>query len=306
MSHVVIESRNLVKKYGSRKVVDRINFEVYQGECFGLLGPNGAGKTTLLRMICGSCKPTSGDLFVLGLDILKHAKQIKSRMGVVPQSDGLDPDFSVLDNLMVFSKYYGIPSNVAKERATELLRDMHLYDYATQHVNTLSGGLKRRLALCRSLIHRPELMILDEPTTGLDPQVRYYIWSQFEDMKEKGKTIFITTHYMEEASHLCDRIAIMDEGHLLDIGTPRELISTHIGDDVVEFTCNEVDLNYHLNRFGNQYAYQILHNKLRLFLRAHQEPNELLKHILSENIIIRKPTLDDVFLKISGRDLREV
>lgn len=305
MANIIIEGKNLVKRYGTKPVLANVNIEVFEGECFGLLGPNGAGKTSLLRMIYGSSSITSGDLFVFGLNVRKKAKEIKAKLGVVPQFDGLDPDFTVQDNLLVFSRYYNMDKKKADSRVRELLQLMHLYDHANDHVDILSGGMQRRLAIARALLHDPSLLILDEPTTGLDPQARHWLWSQFEIMKQLNKTFLLTTHYMDEAFRLCDRIALVDHGKILDVDTPEKLITRHVGEEVVEFSCNEVDLNYHILRLGSKCEHQVLPGKLRLFIRSSQETQNIVGQITSDNLLMRKASLDDVFLKLAGYELRD-
>lgn len=302
----VIEAKSLVKSYGTYTAVNSMSFEVHPGEAFALLGPNGAGKSSLMRMMYCLSQATQGELFILGLNVRNHAKEIKSRIGVVPQDDGLDADFSVLDNLLLYARYFQIPEAVAKPRAHELLRMLRLHEYEESKVDTLSGGLRRRLTLARALLNQPELLFLDEPTTGLDPQARLFIWDYLGRMKKEGKTIVMTTHYMEEAEILCDRVAILDKGKILGIDSPAALIRAHAGQQVIEFGVKSEDINYYTKRL--QLAaidYQVIENRILTFLRDPMTSQDVMKIISSDNILIRKPCLNDVFLKLSGHQLRD-
>jgi lipooligosaccharide transport system ATP-binding protein len=301
----VIEGRNLVKTYDGKNVVDGIQFEIRQGECFGILGPNGAGKTSTLKMIYGLSQVTSGKLFVLGLNVQTNIEQIKGRIGVVSQDDGLDTDFSVIDNLVMFARYFGIPRALALTRGRELLRFMHLEDYEDRSVDTLSGGMKRRLTVARALISQPEVLVLDEPTTGLDPQARFWIWESLGEMKKQGKTLVLTTHYMEEAESICDRLIILDKGKILCEGKPADLIRFYIGLDVIEFQIDLRDLSYHMQKIKGAFEYQILNRRVRLFIPEGKDSKEALKLVTSDDITIRRATLNDVFLKLAGYELRE-
>ncbi|MCB0394652.1 MAG: ABC transporter ATP-binding protein, partial [Bdellovibrionales bacterium] len=229
---VVIDAKNLVKKYGNKSVVDGVHFEVFGGECYGILGPNGAGKTSTMRMIYCSTSVSAGQLNVLGLDVKDHQSEIKSKLGIVPQHDGLDPDFSVRENLELYCGYHGILKKDSKEKIDGLLRDLDLTEHQTKKVDELSGGLRRRVVIARSLVNDPEIVILDEPTTGLDPQARLWIWEKLKRYKKSGKTLILTTHYMEEAEKLCDRVVVMDHGKFLAEGTPADLIRKYVGHEV--------------------------------------------------------------------------
>lgn len=305
--NVVIEIKDLTKKYDENKIaVDRVNLEIFKGECFGLLGPNGAGKSTLMKMMYCSALVSSGELYVLGLNVKKNYREIKSRIGVVPQEDGLDPDFTVLENLLVYSSYHRIPSDEALLRSQSLLRLMKLEEYEDRSVETLSGGMKRRLAVARGLLNHPELIFLDEPTTGLDPQARIWMWDFFKKMKAEQNTIVLTTHYMEEAEVMCDRVAIIDDGQILTIGKPQDLIRELIGKEVVEFDTNPVDLNYYLGRLRAEgYSYQVIKDTVSVLIKENQEGRRVVDLIASDKIFIRKPTLNDVFLKLAGHHLRD-
>lgn len=218
----------LVKSYDGKPAVDGLSFSLRRGECFGLLGPNGAGKTTTLRCCLGLTAPDSGALTVLGEPVPARGREARTRIGVVPQFDNLDPDFSLAENLLVYGRYFGIPDAVLKMRIPELLEFAGLAGKERGNIRTLSGGMKRRLTLARALINDPELLVLDEPTTGLDPQARHLIWDRLKQLLAAGKTILLTTHFMEEAERLCDRLIIIEAGRIVAAGTPRELIDTHV------------------------------------------------------------------------------
>ncbi|MBF0135783.1 MAG: ATP-binding cassette domain-containing protein [Magnetococcus sp. DMHC-1] len=225
----IVTVQDLVKHYDGMPVVDRIAFQVRAGECFGILGPNGAGKTTTLRMLIGLTPLDGGRLEVFGLPMHPEQRAVSRRLGVVSQENNLDDDLSVEENFLVYGRYFGLDEDTIRSRLDDLLEFARLRDRRRQAVNTLSGGMKRRLVLARSLVAKPELVILDEPTTGLDPQARHFIWQRLRSLKESGVTLLLTTHYMEEAAQLCDRLLIMDRGRILDLGTPTELIARHIG-----------------------------------------------------------------------------
>lgn len=301
-----VEIKEAVKNYGDRRVVDGLSLEIRKGECFGLLGPNGAGKTTTMKMMYGSALLTGGEMYILGLNVRQHMREIKSRIGVVPQEDGLDPDFTVLENLLVYASYHEINRSDAMLKAQELLKWLRLDEYSDRSVETLSGGLKRRLAIARSLLNGPELIFLDEPTTGLDPQARNWIWEFFRELKKQESTIVLTTHYMEEAEQMCDRIAIMDHGKILSIGTPADLIRDEIGLEVVEFETKAADVGYYAGRLKqNGYEFQVNHNTISVLVKSGQDSKLVLALIAGDRITIRRPTLNDVFLKLSGHQLRD-
>ncbi|MCM2266314.1 MAG: ABC transporter ATP-binding protein [Elusimicrobiales bacterium] len=227
----VVKASALRKCYGDLCAVDGIDFEINRGECFGLLGPNGAGKTTTVKMLTCALPVSGGDITVEGLSVNADPRAIKYLLGVCPQEVNLDPDFSVFKNLIVYSRYFDIPYAEAKERAGELIERFHLHDKLERPIEDLSGGLKKRLLMARALINRPKLLILDEPTTGLDPQSRRQIWDEVRGMKRNGLTTLLTTHYIEEAELLCDRLVIVDAGRIIEQGTPPELIKKHLGGD---------------------------------------------------------------------------
>ncbi|UOF00280.1 ABC transporter ATP-binding protein [Bdellovibrio reynosensis] len=305
-TNVAIEIKDLTKKYADKIAVDGISLEIFKGECFGILGPNGAGKSTTMKMMYCSALVTSGELYVLGLNVKKNYREIKTRIGVVPQEDGLDPDFTVLENLLVYASFHNIPKADAELRAQALLRLMKLEEYKDRSVETLSGGMKRRLAIARGLINSPEVIFLDEPTTGLDPQARIWIWDFFKNLKSQKSTLVLTTHYMEEAEQMCDRVAVIDNGKILTVGKPKDLIRELIGKEVVEFDTNPVDLNYYLGRLRSEgYSYQVIKDTVSVLIKDNQEGRKVVDLIASDKIFIRKPTLNDVFLKLAGHQLRD-
>jgi len=230
----VVQITGLRKQYNGREVVRGIDLSVPAGRCFGLLGPNGAGKTTTLRLLLGQSPLSGGEIRVFGLPIPQAGRAVRARTGVVPQADNLDPDFTVAENLRVYGRYFGIPAATLDARIRELLEFVDLTDRADARIATLSGGMKRRLTIARALVNDPELVVLDEPTTGLDPQVRHMIWGRLRDLRQAGKTLLLTTHYMEEAERLCDELIIMDQGRILEQGTPAALIRKHAEPEVIE------------------------------------------------------------------------
>jgi len=225
----IVIAENLIKDYGSLRAVDNIAFEIIKGECFGFLGPNGAGKTTVMSMIYCFMPPTSGSIKVFGMNVNENPGRIKSRIGVMPQEDNLDPDLTVLENLIVYARYFDILKRDSISRAKELLEFVEMSEKSNVKIGDLSGGMKRRLILARALMNNPELLMLDEPTTGLDPHSRRSVWEKLTHLKEKGTTLILTTHYMEEAEKVCDRVAIMDSGKIITINTPQVLMDMHRG-----------------------------------------------------------------------------
>jgi lipooligosaccharide transport system ATP-binding protein len=300
----VVEAENLLKKFGDFVAVNQISFRVATGVCFGILGPNGAGKTTTVRMVYGFSPMSGGSLKVFGLDISRDWRQIKSRIGVCQQENSLDPDLTVLQNLEVFARYFDIPKKEAREKAMELLDFIALNHRLNAPVTELSGGMMRRLVLARSLINHPDLLILDEPTTGLDPQSRHQMWDRLEELREKGISILLTTHYMEEASRLCDRLIIIDHGLILVEGRPEELIRQHVGGNVIEIAGPTNELRSFIQ--SRQLPYEDLEHRLIVYC---QDRGELYQRITrdfcKEGCVMRLATLEDVFLKLTGRELRE-
>jgi lipooligosaccharide transport system ATP-binding protein len=300
----IIEVRALCKSFGRIDAVDGIGFEVRRGESFGILGPNGAGKTTTIRMIYGFSPKTSGTLQVFGLDIDRDWRAVRSRIGVCQQENNLDPDLSVRENLEVFARYFAVPKKTARERAGELLAFVSLEHRQKDKVEELSGGMMRRLVLARALINQPELLILDEPTTGLDPQARHQVWQRLEDLKARGLSILITTHYMDEASRLCDRLVIMDHGRILVEGRPLELIHRYVGREVVEvaFPGEKLRRFIHLRKL----EHEDLGNRVIIYIQDGQDIyHEISINYCQEGCNLRLASLEDVFLKLTGRDLRE-
>lgn len=300
---VVLEAKNLEKRFKDFVAVNKINFKVKEGEVFGFLGPNGAGKTTTMKIIQCVSPKTSGDLKVFGLDVNEHPREIKQHMGVVPQMDNLDPDFSVIKNLIQYSRYFDIPIEEAKKRANDLVNYVQLNDKKESSIDKLSGGMKRRLVLARAMINNPKLLILDEPTTGLDPQARHLIWEKLKDLSSRGITVILTTHYMEEAARLCDRIVIMDNGKILVEGTPKNLIKKYVGDHIIEAE-NTIEIKTCLEK--NNIEYEIANESVEIYSEnVPHITNLILKKCTNSSVTARPATLEDVFLKLTGRKLRE-
>jgi lipooligosaccharide transport system ATP-binding protein len=299
-----IDAQNLKKAYGELLAVDDVSFQVLPGECFGILGPNGAGKTSIIRMIYGFSPMTGGVLKVFGLDSRGHMRAIKARLGVCQQENSLDPDLTVKQNLEVFALYFNIPRRVAEERAQTLLRFMALEHRRNDRAADLSGGMMRRLIIARALINEPELLILDEPTTGLDPQSRHQVWERLEELRAQGLSILLTTHYMDEAARLCDRLVIMDHGRILVQGEPAALIESQIGHDIIEVAAPSAELRTYIR--DRRLRHEDLGHRLIIYV---EDGNNLFREIGNycgqEGCIMRMATLEDVFLKLTGRDLRE-
>jgi len=300
----VIEAEALTKKFEDLTAVDHISFRIRPGECFGFLGPNGAGKTTAIRMIQCVSPVTSGKLEVLGMDVSKSPREIKALIGVCPQEDNLDPDFTAWKNLLIYARYFGIGKAQAEAKANELLDFMALREKKDVEIEKLSGGMKRRLLIARALMNDPKLLVLDEPTTGLDPQARHLIWDKVRELKKRGVTVMITTHYMDEAQQLCDRLVIMEKGKILVEGRPIGLISQHVGSGVVEVLAPDDALDLWLKR--GAWAYERAGDRVYLYTDDNRQVRELiLREHPSANVIIRDATLEDVFLKLTGRGLRD-
>ncbi len=301
----VVEATGLSKFYGDRRAVDGIDLRVAAGECFGLLGPNGAGKTTTLRMLLGTTPPSSGTLSLLGYAVPGEARQMRQRLGVVPQTDNLDPDFSVAENLRCYASYFGVSRELIAQRIPDLLAFAALEGRGEEAIANLSGGMKRRLTLARALVNDPDLVILDEPTTGLDPQARQLIWRRLRELKAQGKTLILTTHYMDEAERLCDRLAIMERGRILVEGRPAELIREHIEPQVVELygaglaawrDAWETKLVGRFEQVGETlFCYSEDERPLLASLEAWPELQ----------FLHRRANLEDLFLKLTGKELRD-
>ena len=304
-----VVARSLRKSYNERVAVDGIDFEVEPGTCFGFLGPNGAGKTTTMKMIYGLATVGGGELSVLGLDARTDRRAIKSRLGVVPQETNLDGELTVLENLLVQASYFGIDRETADMRARELLDFTQLADRPDDRVQSLSGGMKRRLLVARALIGEPDLVVLDEPTTGLDPQARLAVWRSLESLKRRGVTLLLTTHYMEEAARLCDRLVIMDEGRIVAEGDPGALVRKHVGREVLELKvsdeCDAQELVASLD--GRLEGYEFTEDSLMLYAPDAEELLETIdqERYPTESALVRRATLEDVFLRLTGRSLRE-
>jgi lipooligosaccharide transport system ATP-binding protein len=300
----IIEANNLKKSFGELTAVDGIAFEVPQGECFGILGPNGAGKTSTIHMIYGYSPITDGSLSVFGLDVSESLRTIKSRVGVCQQENNLDPDLTVHQNLVVFASYFDISPHQARKKADELLKFIALDHRKNAKIQELSGGMMRRLVLARALINDPDLLILDEPTTGLDPQSRHQVWERLEQLRKGGLTILMTTHYMDEASHLCDRLVIMDHGRILVEGEPLDLIREHAGRDVIEVAEPSDELRTYLQ--STYLGYEDLGHRMLVYSQANDRLfHEISSRYCKEGCLLRMATLEDVFLRLTGRDLRE-
>jgi lipooligosaccharide transport system ATP-binding protein len=300
----VLRARGLRKRYGELEVVGGLDLDVAPGECFGLLGPNGAGKTTTLRLCLGLTQPDAGEIELLGEPVPARAREARQRVGVVPQFDNLDPDFTVAENLHVYGRYFSLPKESIGKKVPGLLDFAGLAGREAARINTLSGGMKRRLTLARALINDPQLVFMDEPTTGLDPQARHLIWERLRRLTQEGKTLVLTTHFMEEAERLCHRLAIMDRGRVIAIDSPRALIGKHIEPQVVEVHGNGYEqwmervraLAPRVERAGDTvfvYAADV-----RPVLATLEGQSELA-------YLHRPASLEDVFLKLTGRDLRD-
>jgi lipooligosaccharide transport system ATP-binding protein len=304
MPRGVVVARDLHKRYGDSDVVGGISFCVKEGECFGLLGPNGAGKTTTISMILGHCRISSGELEVFGLPIASNALRVREDCGVVSQTDDLDPDFTVEENLQIYASYYRVDGTLVADRVRELLEFTHLQHRAGMKVDQLSGGMKRRLSVARSLINDPKLIVLDEPTTGLDPQARHLIWERLGGLKKQNKTLILTTHYMEEAERLCDRLIIIDEGVILAAGSPRSLIEEYVESEVIEIRQARTDLIPLLNRVPGG-RIEVVGETIYCYTDDPQPLTDALREMPQIAYMLRPCTLEDVFLTITGRDLRE-
>ena len=300
----ILRVDKLIKQFNGLKAVDEISFAVGKGEFFGLLGPNGAGKTTTIRMLYGFLPPTAGNLRVFDMDIKTDWRKIKSRTGVCHQDNTLDPDLSVEQNLHVYAGYFSIPVKEARKRSAELLDFFALTHKKDAKVMELSGGMARRLILARSLVNRPELLILDEPTTGLDPQSRYQVWEKLGALKATGLTVLLTTHYMEEAARLCDRLVIVDHGKILVEGSPQALIDRHAGKNVIEIEGPDRSLKDFV--LENKIEHDDLQKRLILYVPEGQGFNRIIREkYCSDKCTYRNSTLEDVFLRLTGRELRE-
>ncbi len=306
----VVYAQDLVKRFGTLVAVDRISFEVREGECYGFLGPNGAGKTTTMRMICCTARPTAGVLRVFGLDVRRHPREVKRQLGVVHQAVTLDDALTVRENLMVYGRYFGLSWAEARRRAEELLAFAELEARADDRISKLSGGMQRRLMIARALMANPRLLVLDEPTTGLDPQARHAVWDRLRQLKRAGVTQIVTTHYMEEAERLCDRVAIVDHGRIVAEGPPQELVERCVGREVVELQVagdGAVAAGVAQRLAELAEGVEVAGDRVLL----HTRDGEGLVHRVRalqlpvEAVVLRRASLEDVFLRLTGRRLRE-
>ena len=302
----LIHARGLTKRFAAFTAVDAIDFDVAPGEAFGFLGPNGAGKTSTMRMIACVSPVTAGTLTVLGLDPRADGARIRARLGVVPQADTLDMELTVRENLLIYGRYFDMPRPLIRQRADELLDFVQLTERANDRVEPLSGGMKRRLTIARSLINEPDVLLLDEPTTGLDPQARHLLWDRLYRLKQRGVTLVLTTHYMDEAEQLCDRLVVMDKARIVAVGSPRELIERYATREVLELRF-PVGVQETLDGQLDGLADRIEHLPDRLLLytpdgdaavaRVHEQG------LRPESVLVRRSTLEDVFLRLTGRSL---
>ena len=301
----VIQAKGLQKSYAGHRVVDGLDLSINKGECFGLLGPNGAGKTTTLRMLLGLVAPDAGSATLLDLPVPQAAREARIKVGVVPQMDNLDPDFTVAENLLVYGRYFGMQDHEIEARIPDLLEFASLTHKRDAKVPTLSGGMKRRLTLARALVNDPDVVFLDEPTTGLDPQARHLIWQRLRELTTQGKTLLLTTHFMDEAERLCHRLAVMDNGKLISQGTPRELIERNIEPQVVEVFGEQAE--QWAAQHASLYAQRAEVSGETVFCYV-QDAQPLVAHLQTQSelrYLHRPANLEDVFLKLTGREMRE-
>jgi lipooligosaccharide transport system ATP-binding protein len=304
----LIVVKNLVKKFGDFTAVNGINFSVKQGESFGLLGPNGAGKSSTMRIIGAASERTTGEVTILGKDPQEFGPQIRAHLGVVPQQDNLDEELTCAENLYIYGRYFGLPKTAVRNKLDELFEFAQLLDKKKSRVKSLSGGMKRRLTIARALVSDPDILMLDEPTTGLDPQARHILWDRLFRLKEKGVTLLITTHHMDEAEQLCDRLIVMDKGEIMAEGSPAELIKKYSTQEVLEVRFGS-DRNSQMVEKLQTYADRLEELPDRLLLYT-ESGEDLLAKIVSANIhpntsLVRRSSLEDVFLRLTGRSLIE-
>jgi len=303
-SDAVVEIEGLVKRYDGREVVRGVSLSIARGRCFGVLGPNGAGKTTTLRLLLGQSPLNGGRIRVFGLPIPGAGRAVRARTGVVPQADNLDPDFTVAENLRVYGRYFGLPADTLDARIGELLAFVELTDRAASPIGTLSGGMKRRLTIARALINDPELLILDEPTTGLDPQARHMIWGRLRALRSQGKTLLITTHYMEEAERLCDELIVLDHGRILDQDSPAALIRRHVEPEVIEVRGAPDSVRAALDG-APDCRLEAVGDTFYCYTRDAAALAQRLEGRADLTVLHRPANLEDVFLKLTGRELRD-
>jgi len=303
----LIHARGLTKRFANLTAVDAIDFDVERGEAFGFLGPNGAGKTSTMRMIGCVSSASGGTLRVLGMDPMRDGPRIRARLGVVPQSDTLDTELHVDENLFTYARYFGLPRDVARQRAQQLLDFVQLKDRARDNVEFLSGGMKRRLTIARALVNEPELLLLDEPTTGLDPQARHLVWDRLYRLKQQGVTIVLTTHYMDEAEQLCDRLVVMDKAKIVAFGSPRSLIDQYSSREVLELRF-PIDSTPALDKLdGLADRIEALPDRVLLYTTDGEATAGAVhsRGLRPESTLVRRSTLEDVFLRLTGRSLIE-
>ena len=301
----VLSVKSLRKSYGGKEVLSGLDFSIARGECFGLLGPNGAGKTTTLRCCLGLIDPDSGDISLVGEPVPKAARTARIRVGIVPQMDNLDPDFTVLENLQIYARYFGLDHSALADRFARLLEFAGLQGKSGASIRTLSGGMKRRLTLARALVNDPDLLVLDEPTTGLDPQARHLIWNGLRQLLSQGKTILLTTHFMDEAERLCTRLAVIDHGRMMACDAPRALIAAHVEPEVVEVYGD--DATAWAESRGRSLADRLEVAGETAFCYA-RDAKPLLADLADRTglrYLHRPANLEDLFIKLTGRDLRD-
>jgi lipooligosaccharide transport system ATP-binding protein len=307
VSQPLIEAHGLVKRFKDFAAVDGIDVEVKAGEAFGFLGPNGAGKSSTMRMIGCVSAPSGGTLRILGMDPLRQGPEIRARLGVCPQQDSLDPELTVRENLTVYARYFGIPRKVARRRADELIEFVQLTERAGDKVEPLSGGMKRRLTIARALVNEPAIVLLDEPTTGLDPQARHLVWERLFRLKQRGVTLVLTTHYMDEAEQLCDRLVVMDAGKIVAEGSPRSLVERYSTRDVVEMRFPpESELETYAGKLaGIGERVEVLPDRILLYAGDGDAAVAAVhdRDLQPASVLVRRSTLEDVFLHLTGRTL---
>ncbi|HEX4062322.1 MAG TPA: ABC transporter ATP-binding protein [Streptosporangiaceae bacterium] len=308
-SDIMVRARGLTKRFGDFTAVAGIDFELHRGEAFGFLGPNGAGKSSTMRMLGCVSPPTGGELSILGRDPRIHGSAIRAKLGVVPQEDTLDVELTVRENLLIYGRYFGLPRQVIKERTERLLDFVQLADRAKDQVEPLSGGLRRRLTIARSLINEPDILLLDEPTTGLDPQARHVVWDRLFRLKQQGVTLILTTHYMDEAEQLCDRLVVMDHGKIAAEGSPRELIATYSTPEVLELRFDPSTHEQAAEKLAALPAerMEVLADRILLYIQNGDQAlagaHDLGLDPLTS--LVRRSTLEDVFLHLTGRRLED-
>jgi lipooligosaccharide transport system ATP-binding protein len=302
----LILAHGLIKRFGDMTAVDGIDVEVRAGEAFGFLGPNGAGKSSTMRMIGCVSAPSGGELSILGMDPVRDGPAIRARLGVCPQQDSLDPELTVEENLTVYARYFGIPRQVARERAAALIDFVQLTERAKDKVEPLSGGMKRRLTIARALVNEPDIVLLDEPTTGLDPQARHLVWERLFRLKQRGVTLVLTTHYMDEAEQLCDRLVVMDHGKIVAEGSPRELIGRYSTREVVELRFPLDDMETALGKLdGVGQRVEMLPDRILIYADDGDQAAAAVhdRALAPTSVLVRRSTLEDVFLHLTGRTL---